>query len=373
MKFAITFVLIGLNVFCSCQSTEPQFLVPFNDHGLWGFSDTLGNIEIEPTFVETSKFYKKRINQELFWVSNVLTEHGKNRYSYSNGLLLPDTVNIISIANNKFVGLDLDRSIYQVSSGNKYGLFHHEKGYLLPAIYDTIISSLGFDPMAYLVKLHQSDSTYSLFLPNIRYILPTSIQHVTSYKHRRQVKWIHLAKDGQGQLYYLDGYGLHKCQESILEDYEVYIPKKFEFNLDRRTKVKGDLKNQPSFGGELINYVNLFRKKTANNPGYSILNIVKRKNRMGVVNEKGITIVPFEFDEIHFLGDGRKAELINDGLVGRKLFTSNHPFIEPKYTKLKTSGFIKVTPTWSFALFEVEVDGRKGFVGENGVEFYKFD
>jgi len=94
---------------------------------------------------------------------------------------------------------------------------------------------------------------------------------------------------------------------------------------------------------------------------------------MGVLNEEGKVILPVIYDNIEFLKNGTQAKLELDGKVGRKLFLSHYPTLEPKYKELRNARSLRVTKRWSFALFTVIIDGQKGYIGENGVEYFDLE
>jgi hypothetical protein len=93
---------------------------------------------------------------------------------------------------------------------------------------------------------------------------------------------------------------------------------------------------------------------------------VKLNNKYGFVKPGNVTILNCEFDEIEDLGI-----LIKDGKKGYYTFNSIYPYIQPKYLSIKNYDDIDINDTWQFKLFEVTTEKGKGYVGENGVEFFK--
>lgn len=94
---------------------------------------------------------------------------------------------------------------------------------------------------------------------------------------------------------------------------------------------------------------------------------------MGVVNENGEIILPFIYDEIVFTDTNTEAQLYLNGKEGRKIFFSHYPVIEPKYDSILPHEILRVNNNWNFGVFKVKIGNNEGYVGENGVEYFRFD
>ena len=372
VKNLICLLLALLSFSIWAQEPKKPFLIPFNDHGNWGYSDTLGNQLIKGQFKNASGFYKLRIGDTLHYVSNVETEYGKNLFSLHHGLLLPYASKIKSWNSHDFEENNINKRIYILNSDGKKGLYHFQFKYILAPIYDTIIAC-GSQKINYLIKRNKADSTYNLFDPSSGSIFKTDISSVSIYKEKKKFKRLFLARHLDSTYSIVDNNGLTSTSLDTIKEMEHYMPKSYSPRGDALTSIKEDLKVKPSFGGELINYVH-YRKLPKNGlPGFKSLYIVKKNDAMGIVDETGRVVVSFSFDNIKFIGRGQEAILIKDDKFGRKLFTCEYPIIQPKYDKLSVGGYLSVNSNWAFAYFKVEVNGNMGFVGENGVEYFNFE
>jgi len=107
--------------------------------------------------------------------------------------------------------------------------------------------------------------------------------------------------------------------------------------------------------------------------GFTSLSIVRKDNKVGIVNELDEIIVPFVYDKIQFSHNYTEAQLFKDGKQGRKLFFTNYPLIEAKYDALKHYKYLSVNPRWRFGIFEIKIGDFVGYIGENGIEYFQLD
>ncbi len=101
--------------------------------------------------------------------------------------------------------------------------------------------------------------------------------------------------------------------------------------------------------------------------------IASKDGQMGMVNENGEVILPFAYDRIRFTASATSAFLEKDGKFGYKILFTHHPVIEARYESIVLDRQLPVSNNWRFALFLVEVNGQKGYVGEIAVEYFDLE
>lgn len=103
---------------------------------------------------------------------------------------------------------------------------------------------------------------------------------------------------------------------------------------------------------------------------YYRLMLVKKDNKYGVVNERGKTVFPFVYDGFgtadsgHIITKQKKKQ-------GAITLMTIYPPIPCKYDKINFERPVKVTNKWYFGIYQVTLNGQTGYVGENGIEYFK--
>jgi WG containing repeat len=98
--------------------------------------------------------------------------------------------------------------------------------------------------------------------------------------------------------------------------------------------------------------------------------LVVENNKWGIINEFGDIVLPIEYDKIG--GDRYEMALFKNNRKGVFLVNTIYKPIGAKYTNIFKAKALKVSNTWAYNVYEVEDEkGKKGFVGENGIEYFK--
>ena len=92
--------------------------------------------------------------------------------------------------------------------------------------------------------------------------------------------------------------------------------------------------------------------------------------RFGVIDKYEKNMIPFEYDSIFSLNQSF-AYTSKQGKRGIWIFNTIYPPIKNLYDKVEFATRFSVTSQWSFLLFKVRRDGKWGYVGENGVEYFR--
>ena len=80
-------------------------------------------------------------------------------------------------------------------------------------------------------------------------------------------------------------------------------------------------------------------------------------------------MLPFEYDGIEEK-DGFFL-LKQNSRIGFFIWNSVYPVVQPAYEEYIGKQHIPVNNGWRFTLFRIMKNGRGGFVGENGVAYFK--
>ena len=97
--------------------------------------------------------------------------------------------------------------------------------------------------------------------------------------------------------------------------------------------------------------------------------IASINGKYGMMNEAEEQVLPFEYDNIEER-DGFFL-LKRNGKTGFFTWNSFYPVIPPAYDEYVWKVYIPVNNEWNFTLFKIVNKGKVGFVGENGIAYFK--
>ena len=348
-------------IFCK---TNAQNLIPYRDNSLWGFCDTLGKVKVKPQFSQVNPF------------SEGLALVQKNKkYSYcdENGILklnFSDSVQNFTKKHFGFLekgkwGIVLEKNIIVKPTYNEFiswGELENEDGTMELQIlakkglkYYTIGLNANKKPIIKNIKYEESTDAIAEY----RSDFVENEQKITKRK---------AAIDSIAKLY---GY------DSI-----IYM-KSYKFNSYDNPSLFYKVKKAGNFG-IILTYVSYTDKieiikttpivfQQVSNLGfisYDFVFIAKKNNKVGLVKNGDEEIVPIKFDEIRSYNSEFAITVLANKL-GCKIFNTVYPSIENKYDDIKLDFKIYAKSNWNFLVFKVLKDNKVGYVGENGVEYFK--
>ncbi|WP_395043074.1 WG repeat-containing protein [Flavobacterium sp.] len=379
MKNIILLLMLSSSLY-SQKTTINKILIPYREKNLWGFSDTLGNIKVKPIYKDVKSFF---IDEETNFTARYVVKTNKKYFviDQNSKVLLPELNNYDSIYINK---LYYDRfSIYR---NGKTGIFLKNKE-LIPCIYDKLSIATN---ESYYVK---NGKLEGLINSSGKIIIPLKYKNVhpsweDNDKNNSEYVWVAEGEFHEKKFYdkkinpeKYDGeiYEKTLAQEPGSKDYESYLEKKRielkkiydEVDIDAYNSVAYVTKNNKK------GLVMLYKMEEIIRPIYDeLVNYgwdksesvykVKLNNKYGLVKPRNVIVLNCEFDEIE-----ADRVLVKDGKKGFIVFNTIYPYIKPKYLTIKSIEGVQVNENWQFGLFEVTTPNGKGFVGENGVEFFK--
>ncbi|MGX7668608.1 WG repeat-containing protein [Flavobacterium pedocola] len=387
MKKTVLFLLLITTItYGQTQKTQEdtKILIPYRVKNLWGLSDTLGNIKVQPAYKEIKDFHiaynKKRS-------SRYVVKTNKNYFviNRSKKVFLPETNTYDSILISRS-----DINQFYVFKKGKAGLYTNGKE-LIPCLYDEIHPTHN---SSFVVK---KGKFAGLLNSSGKTIIPVEYDRIhPSYEDKDQNKpqFIWKAKGFFTDKEFSDVKVKKTSQESESSAgmVELMDAKEADLDIDAIAHKLGkiyrfvdvDRYRKFAFVGKdkKTGVIDLRTESFIINPEYDyimfsgedhdkkIFEVVNNK-KYGLVKEGNIFLLPVEYDKITSSYELGALLLKKDNKTGLYIFNTSYPFIPAKYEAIKKSMPIQINDTWQFGLFKVETEKGEGYVGENGIEFFK--
>jgi hypothetical protein len=380
-KFTVLTLLLIASISSFAQTYEPEFLIPYNYNGKWGWCDTMGKILIEPQFQEVSFFdYKERQDTEI--EANVKTKYGANKYNITYGLLVPEnfilTGEIYNYSEN-----DKHRLFEVKSENKKLGIFESKtKQMVVQPEWDVVEYDSDFQDLIYLKK--DNEKVYYTFNRSTQKLTKTTIDSLFNTQdpekatsHYYSPTWFF--KHTNGSISKLvDGKEIlltaqqKKAVLSVTESWEVEATKTGG-SWDYFDPTGKSFSTQSKMIDTTTCLIGLIQYPAKSHNAFKQYRVIRENGKIGVYDNQGILIVPFIYDKIAFQDNNEQALLYSGDKVGMKLFLKKYKTIEPKYDHIDYYQSIRVNSRWNFRIYEVTIGDKKGLMGENGVEYFHFD
>jgi hypothetical protein len=373
-----------------------KILVPYRVGNLWGYSDTLGKTVIKPAYDSVGFFrgeftdvYKKRKH-------GVVNNTGKLLVApvYDRILIIDSGFIIISgkkfgfintagalVLPMKFDDIYTNGEILEVYKNGKLGLYTFKGKLFLPVVYDKILLDISIPG--------SKDQYYLVEKEGVEYLVDKKTGKVKKYEK----------DDSYGELVAVTE-GMYEPENIITPVKERQIKNKFntdEISVLRTYRLYGDgsdnyfLVSKNGKKGVVHHYGDSAKMKLVIPISYddiayvqdnfvssylpansNFIFVVKKDGKYGLLNENEKTLLPFEYDLINELAGGmRMFELTKNNKKGIFLPNTSYPLIQPKYESVNFTTEIPVNDRWSFVVCRVMLNGKYGYVGENGVEYFK--
>src|SRR5690554_2070394 len=364
-------LLFYSTIFCQTQYADVNYLIPYNDHGKWGWSDTLGDIKIKPKYEKTGFFHAYDSIPEAY----VKIKGIHNSYLYNNGLKVPKTYKTIKeiflFDENRIRNRDL---IIVESKKNKLGIYDKKaKKFILKPIYSSI-ESIGVNNLNVLYKREKEQFFSLLYFDEIYKHDLTDILKIQEWEDENNIfnhKQLYQHTDSTWT--YFDN-GVH-----IIEDFkkEDSYPEGMVIVDFDQPKQEEELKTTNNIDGLIDSYDYSKYPEFYEEYGFIKLKIVRKDGEVGMINENDSIIIPFEYDKIFFnVQNPSFIKLIKGNKEGVKLLFTTYPIIPAKYDKIinfESPIRIRVSKNWHFIVFLIEINGQEGYVGENSIEYFNLN
>lgn len=386
-KLYCAFFTLLFTTLAFSQNNSP--LIPYRDGKLWGFCDTLGNVKVKPLYKEIKDF---NINSGENMVSRYVVKTNQKYFviDQNRKVLLPELNAYDSIYLNKY-----HENHFWVYKKGKVGLFFKNKE-VLPCLYDAIsvsyngsyevrngklcglVNSLGklIIPIEYL-DIYKSwddeDETNSKFVWVAKGLLVKKKFYDVIIEKNDDLSSSSLVGKAvevmeadetistdlyNGKIAKMEAKYDEIAQVNKYSHYAIVISKgkKGVYSLETEKEVVATKYDEVEF----FNY----------DKGKKVF-LVKLNQKYGLVKEGNISILECDYDKIEENEKHRVILISKNNKFGCVIFNTIYPPIQPKYKSIKSVDGIPISNSWQFGLFEVETETGKGYVGENGVEFFK--
>jgi len=364
---------------------SPQILIPFRVGTKWGYSDTLGKIKI-PAKYDTVSFFDYD-----FGIAIVQLKGKPMAINEKGVVIVPSSYDFIQViqqfaeftffvsSKGKFgvyrKGKELFPPIYdymdvtnyghfKVHKDNKWGLINDAGKIVIPIAYDDLREKNVIQPD--LVDWEVIDwrkgresikvkTRPQVERPNLR--VPGEVQEISGYVAPEE---LNNAADAAKKEFDLDSLRLTNYTGIVFKDKQqgIFLPLELKkvYLFSNPYTIHG-IKYFPSYD----------RGYLKKNSAAYITAVIDGK--YGMINEKEEIVLPFEYDHIQekegfFL-------LKRNGKAGFFIWNGLYPVIQPVFDEYVRKYEIPVNYQWNFILFGVIKQGKPGFVGENGISYFK--
>ena len=122
---------------------------------------------------------------------------------------------------------------------------------------------------------------------------------------------------------------------------------------------------------ELKNGIILSLECRQNEYNYKQIKILHKDGKFGCLNQNDSVILPAIYDRLVIKEQFKYIETTLGTKHGIKLLFTHYPTIEALYDEIHLFTHLKVNEKWSFILYYTRKGNQSGFVGENGIEYYR--
>lgn len=351
----LSFVLFLAKSTFAQKEYNPMFLIPYNDHGKWGWCDTSGTIVVKQEFEETNFFNGFGDH----FLADIIQNGHRANYVLDLGVTGPATYHSFMVYDEEF--FDLKCSILLDDQYNM-GLYSIEKKKVL-------ISPEFHDDYQIL------NATNQIFVFRNKenkvgvYDFKTGKTLLTQYKSFQK-------DEEQNEIYFLDvsenAYYLNDKMQFVKYKEQLEPASDDRYGVAEYEKPAKAFEQIPYFN-MIVNLPDSVKPHSGINRGFNKeLYVCFKNGNFGVLDKKNKTYIPFEYDFISIDYTKALIYLIKDGKIGVKLLNTTYPQIEPKYDYLVDYKVFEVSEKWGFWIFDAELNGQRVYVGENGKEYYNF-
>jgi hypothetical protein len=386
MKNTFLFFVLLLKLSSALAQTAPRLLVPYRSGNKWGYSDTLGQIKIQPKYDSVALFDYNSLTNDNHVLSIVQLNGKKTVINERGTVIVPasyDAVEIDWLDGLAFIvtknkkqtifknGRELFPAVYdqilptqsktyRVRKNNRWGMINTSGKVLIPAIYDQVTGKYQYNPgidtweatkngTSKLYNFKKADGEFEE-PPPMEVLTASDIpmesnstEGTDSLKKELQVDSIHLGyKSG---IVYKDG----RQGVLLIDEAKLYFFSKTY-----------DIRHVHYFPG----YARSFLKEGA------FAYILARLNgKYGMIDQNEHEILPFVYDMIE--EKDNFFVLTKNHKLGFFIPHTIYPVIQPGYDQFLSVSYLDVNDNWSFSLFKVVKNGKVGYVGENGISFFK--
>ena len=383
------FSLLACFTFLFSWAQEPQIVVPFRSGNKWGYSDTLAKIKIKPKYDTVSLFDYDMVYKDNHVIAEVKLNGKPMMINEKGSVVIPPKYDYIKLI------YGLQEPTFIISKNNKFGLFAKGKELFAP------VSDWLADPYPGLYEVRvngrsglinsKGEIVIPLIYDRLRLIGGKKSGIVEwqciLYGNGPEVRTVKLLEDNwlsqripdvETLSRFMTSDDLNKALDSAKEQYGIDSIKLMNNTgiVYKATRtgifLSGEAKTVYLFSKPYtIHQIKYFSAHSRNswNKNSAAYIIASIKGKYGIINEREEQVLPFEYDGIEEK-DGFFL-LKQNSRIGFFIWNSVYPVVQPAYEEYIGKQHIPVNNGWRFTLFRIMKNGRGGFVGENGVAYFK--
>lgn len=387
MKTSLFSVLACFTFFFT-WAQKPQILVPFRSGDKWGYSDTLGKIKIKPKYDTVSLFDYDMVHKGGHVIAEVKLEGKPMMINEKGSVVVPPKYDYIKLLDG------LEESTFIISKNNKFGLFAKGKEVFPP------VSNWLADPYPGLYEVRVNgksgliNSKGKILIPLIydqlrrgNFKTPDSLEWVCAIYEKGIDKvsikvpkenWLPQRIPDTETIEYMSQNNMNTIMDSIKKELQAdSIHLNYNYAIVYKAQERGiilpdSIKKVYVFSKAYNFYhVKFFAQNSRNswNHNSAAYIIVSLNGKYGMINEREDQILPFVYDYVEER-DGFFLLKQNEK-IGFFVLNTIYPVIEPRFDTYEWKRYVPVNNAWRFTLFKIIKNGRAGFVGENGVNYFR--
>jgi hypothetical protein len=350
--------LCALFLLTSTGSTQERpggkLLIPYRYKNLWGYCDTLGRVIIQPAYDSVTFIY--------FTPTIKVFRKGKATIIDATGKKLLPYFDFI---------FDWSEKLFAVKDGNKFGIYNEQGAIVVPVEYDHLYYTSTYE------KYRSIENSVIAAKGNLYFLISLLDKGITAIDNPEKGTVIYegVSEDGDRQ-----GQGITK----------VFVPERQAYVDSLKVALQADSVVRIGIEDVAESYwnkyykvyskgmVGLWNKNLLIRPTYSDIRriylskssmVAARKGKYGLVNLKEQVMIPFAYDDIEMLDQNIFITTIKKK-KGAVLLNTFYPPLRNKYDAIAFGANLFVNEGWRFFIFKVVKNGKRGYVGENGIEYF---
>ena len=380
MKYFTLLILLVSNFVFSQTKLNP--IIPYRDGKKWGFCDTLGKVVVKPYFdgFVDSQYDLSYPDKACFLIQK---ESKSFVVNHKNQIVVPIHHPYDSIRLKEY---DID--YIEVFKHGKMGLYSNLKE-VIPCNYTSVEVVENKSFRVYIEEKCGIVNAKNRLIVPIKY---DEIYALRSSTNTTNSKFAWEASSENERVIFYDTKIIKNSEDAVGVVYEKmavdYSNDEDGLTLSNLRKVYDnvvyDEYKELAFvtKNNKVGVFSLLEKKLVvdlnydevsfadNDRGRSVFK-VKLNNKFGFVNDNNAVLLPIEYDAIAYNSKIYQFEITKSNKVGLKVFNTIYPTIQPKYMEILDYRRLSINSSWSFLIFLVKTETGTGFVGENGVEYFK--
>jgi hypothetical protein len=373
------FALLFSSLLFSQTNVNP--LIPYRDGKVWGFCDTLGKVVVKPYFDEVInvRYDAYNVGKASYLIqknSKEFVVNEKNQiaipihHTYDSIRLKEFDIDYIEVFKDGKMGLysNLKEIIpcnytaidvvgnksYRVFLGDKCGVVNSKNKVVVPIKYDDIYPSWS-----------------DINKTNSKFVWEATLGKVSTKFYDAKINTADDDIVGVLMEKTLGNFSenVTSMNSDVLKNYDKVVRDEYR-NIAYVTK------------NNKIGVFSLLEKKLVVDTNYEEVSFadsnksklvfkVKANGKFGFVSENNVILLPIDYDKIEYNRKIYQFKIFKNNKVGVKVFNTIYPTIEAKYIEILDYKRMTIKNNWSFVLFLVKTESGIGYVGENGVEYFK--